>query len=86
MHIDLYTKTILTLIALLLAVMALKPFVQPTGVKAQSSLNGIEFSFGGTGLWFFDTKSGDIWGYSAQNPNEVEKVGKMTQLGKPLTK
>jgi hypothetical protein len=41
MRIDLYTKIILTLIALLLAVFALKPILQPTAVMAQGNFAGI---------------------------------------------
>ena len=61
MRIDLYTKTILTLIALLIAVIALQPFTRPQAVEAQSSLNGVQFSVGwgtSTGdIAFFDTRS-----------------------------
>jgi len=35
MHVDLYTKTILTLVALLLTVIAVTPFVHPNPVAAQ---------------------------------------------------
>jgi hypothetical protein len=84
MRTDLYTKTILTIIALLLAVIVLKPFVTPSIANAQTSLNGIQVSFGGTGLWFFDTKTGDIWVYSMQDLSDVTHVGKIVELGKPI--
>jgi len=47
MRIDLYTKTILTIIALLLAVFTLKPFVQPQAAMAQGCYAGIQFSYSG---------------------------------------
>ena len=44
MRIDLYTKTILTIIALLLAVFTLKPIFQPQAAMAQGGYAGIQFS------------------------------------------
>jgi hypothetical protein len=88
MRIDLYTKTILTLIALLLAVIAVRPMFQPRVAEAQSSLSDTQFSVGwGTseGLTaFFDRRTGDIWTYS--EAGKVEHIGKLTQLGKPMLK
>ena len=47
MRIDLYTKTILTLIALLLAVFTLRPILQPQAAMAQGADAGIQFSYSG---------------------------------------
>jgi hypothetical protein len=45
MHIDLYTKkTIVTFIALLLAMFALKPILQTQAAMAQGAYAGIPFS------------------------------------------
>jgi hypothetical protein len=63
MRIDLYTKMILTLIALLLAVIALHPIFQPQSAMAQGNYNGIQFSYSGGNHAFFDTRSGDVWEY-----------------------
>ena len=83
MRIDLYTKTILTVIALLLAVIALKPVLQPQPVMAQGNLSGVQFAIGGDhGYWFFDTKTGDIWEYKVNTLPVVHD--QLTQLGKPL--
>jgi hypothetical protein len=88
MRIDLYTKTILTLIALLLAVIALKPFAQPIAVKADAGLAGVQFWSTGMGSSFLalDTKTGAIWLYEHRVGGVMEYVGKLTQLGKPITK
>jgi hypothetical protein len=82
MRIDLYTKTVLTVIALLLAVIALKPVLQPQAVMAQGNLSGVQFAPDMSGgSWFFDTHTGDIWHYSG---SEVDRHRKVTQLGKNL--
>ena len=83
MRIDLYTKTILTLIALLLAVMSLRPLLMPTWAHAQSNLNGVQFSGAASGFWLFDGKTGDAWLYSPEG--DVIKHVKVTKLGAPGT-
>jgi sugar lactone lactonase YvrE len=84
MHIDLFTKTILTLIALLLAVVAIRPMAQPTGVAAQGSgFAGVQFSGDSTNLWAIDTKTGQFWVYDIQSKRLVGN-GKVAQLGMPL--
>ncbi len=64
-RIDRYTKTILTLIALLLAVIAFKPLIQPQVAMAQADAPGkydhVQFSYSGGEAAFFDTHSGDVW-------------------------
>jgi hypothetical protein len=87
MRIDLFTKVVLTVIALLLAVIALRPIVQPQAVMAQGSLNGVQFSGAGGDLYAIDTRTGDIWVYDTENGNlegSLTKHLKITQLGKPL--
>jgi hypothetical protein len=83
MRIDLYTKIILTVIALLLAVIALTPLVQPQPAMAQGSFSGVQFA--GGSLSFFDTRTGDIWQYGYAY-GEVMGHFKVIQLGKPLVK
>ena len=63
MRIDLYTKTILTLIVLLLAMIALKPIFQPQPAIAQGSLDGVQFCAIEGGLYAADMRTGDIWVY-----------------------
>ena len=89
MRIDLYTKFILTTIALLLAVIAIKPIVQPTAaVQAQSSLSNLQF-LGGGDLIVMDKQSGQIWEYGVQNAGggtQVMNLGRFVSPGKPLMK
>ncbi len=63
MRIDLYTKTILTVIALLLAMSVLKPILQPPAALADGPYSNIQFSYSGGSHAFFDTRSGDVWEY-----------------------
>jgi len=63
MRIDLYTKTILTLIALLLAVFAAKPLLQPQTALADGGYTGIQFSYSGGNHAFFNANTGDVWEY-----------------------
>jgi len=63
MRIDYYTKTILTIIALLLAVIALKPLFQPQAAMADGKYAGVQFSYSGGNHAFFDARTGDVWEY-----------------------
>ena len=63
MRTDLYMKTILTIIAMLLAVIALKPLLQPQPALADGHYDGVQFSYSGGNHAFFDTRSGDVWEY-----------------------
>jgi hypothetical protein len=80
MRIDLYTKTILTLIALFLAVVAIKPFLQPQAVMAQGGYAGIQFSYSGGNHAFFNANTGDVWEYgdhgNFRNHYKVHELGK----------
>jgi hypothetical protein len=84
MRIDLYTKTILTLVVLLLAVIAFKPIFQPLPVAAQSSLSGVQISGGFGAIVVFDSKSGEVWVYPQSGVPQFQ--GKLVQVGKPLAK
>ena len=90
MRIDLYMKTILTVIAVALLVIACKPVVQPNGVAAQGPFAGVQFFSDNPkiGIWAVDTKTGDLWQYNFHpgngTPLEPERVGRITQLGKPI--
>ena len=63
MRIDLYTKIILTLVALLLAVSVLRPILQPQAAMAQGNFAGVQFSYSAGNHAFFDSRSGDVWEY-----------------------
>jgi hypothetical protein len=80
MRIDLYTKTILTLITLLLAVFALKPIFQPQPVVAQGGYAGIQFSYSGGNHAFFNANTSDVWEYgdhgNFRNHYKIKEPGK----------
>jgi hypothetical protein len=80
MRIDLYTKTILTLIALLLAVLVLRPILQPQAALAEGAFAGIQFSYSGGNHAFFNTNTGDVWEYGDtghfRNHYKVRELGK----------
>jgi hypothetical protein len=81
MRIDLYTKIILTLVALLLAVMVLQPILQPQAAMADGSYSGVQFSYGtGGNHAFFDTRSGDVWEYG--DNGHFKQHYKVHELGK----
>jgi len=73
---DLYTKTILTLIALLLSVVVLKPVFQPQTARAAGSFAGIQFSYSGGNHAFFDTDNGEVWEYGAA----VDVLGRIIEV------
>ena len=62
MRIDWYTKGVLTVIAVLLGVMAVRPYVSPEAVQAQGPFAGVEYPNNGGTPAFFDTRAGDFWG------------------------
>jgi hypothetical protein len=80
MRIDLYTKTILTLIVLLLSVFALKPVFQPQTAKAAGAFAGVQFSYSGGNHAFFNVNTGDVWEYGDhgdfRNHYNVHEFGK----------
>jgi hypothetical protein len=81
-RIDLYTKTVLTVIALLLTAMILKPLVQPSQASAQASLAGVQFAAASSSFNAFDTRNGDIWLYSYDSGRySARYLGRITQLG-----
>ena len=80
MRSDVYLKTILTIIAVFLAVIALKPFMQPQAALAEGGFAGIQFSFSGGNHAFFDTRSGEVWEYgdhgNFRNHYKIRELGK----------
>ena len=80
MRIDLYTKTILTLIALLLLVFTLKPILQPQVAMAQGNFAGVQFSYSAGNHAFFDSRSGDVWEYG--DNGHFRQHYKVHELGK----
>lgn len=80
MRIDRYTKTILTIIALLLAVMVLKPILQPQAAAADGRYSGVQFSYSGGNHAFFDARSGDVWEY--EDNGRFKQHYKVHEFGK----
>jgi len=54
MRFDFYTKTILTIVALLLAVNVLKPILQPQAAMADGPYSNVQFSYSGGSHAFFN--------------------------------
>jgi len=80
---DLYTKAVLTVVALMLTVIVCKPLFSPdTTASAQGAFAGVQMN----GNEFFDTRNGDLWAfYSNGSVRRWEYEGRMTKLGQPLT-
>jgi hypothetical protein len=89
MRIDTYTKTILTFIALLLAVITLQPLFHPHAVEAQGPLAGVQFSGGFGGIWAVNTKDGRVWFYEQGDHDTIKAIhnyGTISALGMPPVK
>jgi hypothetical protein len=84
-RIDLYTKTILTVIAVALLMLASNSLMRPGNVSAQGALTGTQFIALGQGFWAIDTRSGEVWSYPSDGSNP-SRIGKISQLGKPIVK
>ena len=80
MRIDLYTKIILTLVAVLLAVMVLKPILQPQAAMADGPYGGVQFSYSGGNHAFFNANTGDVWEYG--DNGKFKQHYKVHELGK----
>jgi hypothetical protein len=81
MRVDLYTKTILTVIALLLAVIVLKPIFQPQATMADDrDYSRVQFSYSGGNHAFFDSRSGDVWEYGSNG--QFHQHYKVHEFGK----
>jgi hypothetical protein len=79
MRVDLYTKVVLTIIAVMLTVIGCKSS-QPFSVAAEGPFSGVQFSVGIAGISFFDTKTGDIWIFS----DNKWLHNRVVAFGKPL--
>ena len=80
---DLYTKSILTVIALMLTVIAGKTVISPdTTASAQSApFAGVQYH----DMEFFDTRTGDVWMYD-RSYGKLSARFKLTKLGQAMTK
>jgi len=91
MKIDSFVKVTLVLIVVFLGIIALKPILQPEGVIAASGgkFDYIQNWSGLKDILIFDSRTGDLWGYSGKALIGKEApyyVGRLTELGKPFAK
>jgi hypothetical protein len=84
MRIDWYTKGVLTVIAVLLAMIVFKQYVSPdTIARADGPFAGVQYS-GPNAYSFFDTKTGQL---SLYNDDGIAvTMYRFTSVGSPLTK
>jgi hypothetical protein len=82
---DLYTKAILTVIALLLAVIVFRPLVSPdiSASAQQGSFAGVQMAATGNSLEFLDPRADEVWVYSFQGGGPIQHFH-LTALGQPL--
>ncbi len=93
-----YTQAVLTIIALLLGIIALRPALGPLTVQAQSESPGIYVEPGTTllrkpdgtgqmqGKVFIDLRTGDIWGFPTllDTPYPVEPAKAEPPTSQPM--
>lgn len=79
MKIDLYTKTILTLIAIFLMIVALRPLIPGPVSAADGKFAHVQFSGASS---FFDQRTGDIWNLWGAKNYEFEYIGRVEAMGK----
>jgi hypothetical protein len=86
MKLDLYTKAILTVIALMLVVIACKTVIAPeTTASAQGPFAGVQFTSDTGQMFFFDTRTGEGWEYNYKGGRpEVWDKWRVTKLGQPI--
>jgi hypothetical protein len=83
MRIDLYTKAVLTIIAIALAVIASNQIVSPRVASAQGTFAGLQFTSGGGWSYFFDSRTGEIWSYSIGD-GKMQAKRRLTKIGQPM--
>ena len=84
MRIDWYAKGVLTVIAILLGVIALRLYVSPDAVAhAQTTFASVEYGGGAVNgsAEFFDTRTGEILIYFR---GKLSRRLRLTKLGEPL--
>jgi hypothetical protein len=84
MKVDLYTKIVLTVIALALTFNLLKPVLLPSDVAAEEDkkFEHLQISISAVGIYFFDTKTGDLWIYKEQG--DIAKYTLTNGIGSPF--
>jgi hypothetical protein len=83
MRIDLYTKAVLTIIAVMLAVIAANQLASPRVASAQGPFTGVQFDAKANS--FFDSRTGEVWYYDSVNgTGKLAFKERLTKLGQPL--
>ena len=84
--IDRTTKLLLLAIAMLLAVIALRPAFSPGSAQANPGgvASVIPLGIDGNSVFLLDGESGDLWMYTSDN--RVYFKGRLDELGKPLAR
>jgi hypothetical protein len=89
MKVDLYTKAVLTVIALALVMIACNQYISPkTTASAQGPFAGVQLGSSRPNFVdFFDTRTGELWHYDAgyDKPGQLSRKFRLTKLGQPLT-
>jgi hypothetical protein len=66
---DFYTKTVLTVIAIALIVIACERYVSPPIAQAQGPFASVQFSSNAGMFSTFDSRTGDVWVYYGNGKN-----------------
>ena len=84
-RIDLYTKAVLTIIAVMVTVIAANQLFNPRVANAQGSFSGVQYTY--QGMSFFAPRTGEIWNYNNDGKGWTlfEKL-RLTKLGQALAK
>ena len=82
---DLYTKVVLTVIAVMLSLIVCNQFLNPTSTAqaADAKFASMQFNGGPYSFTMFDTRTGDIWGYTDTHHWSHAKV---VEPGQPVGK
>jgi hypothetical protein len=80
---DLYTKAVLTVIALVLVAILCNQYIRPTVIaQAEGALSGLQFSSGTSSFMFFDSHTGDVYAYNKWGI--LDQHLRLAKLGEPL--
>ena len=83
---DFYTKSVLTVIAIMLTVIACKTVINPDATaSAQSApFAGVQYASSNGYPYFFDTRTGEIYSYQTFDGKLFTRF-RLTKLGQALT-
>jgi hypothetical protein len=82
MKLDLYTKIVLTVMALALVLVACNQYIHPAvSASAQGSFIGLRFADSGEAT-FFDPRTGELFEYTAHG--EIDGKYRLTKLGQSM--